>query len=286
MDLEHTIDFETFYFYSLLENIKKKGQNTLESSLQSDLNDFVEFLLSGSSPLDSIEKLAHRQGTSDISIFFADIIERVLEYQPEKSLNRIDEYAHDFLEMFRELSKDSQWNEKATQDLTEIMQSTSQEYVEPQEPQPDIFRDLTEVDVLNFVHSQIFNQIRSVFQKNDPSSIEYVNLLSENIEKKLPALDFPDSFRMDDSLNSVVTMLEKLYNPPAEREVLKDYLNDFWQDIDSLVRNLNILATDFPEKFQEFCKAEKAVSEEAETAEEERVELLTDSVQKEVQPEK
>jgi hypothetical protein len=74
MKISNQVDFETFYFQSLLESIKKQGDTKFEGAMQTNLGKFVDFLSSGENPLASIEKLARVQGTSDISIFFSDLI--------------------------------------------------------------------------------------------------------------------------------------------------------------------------------------------------------------------
>ncbi len=282
MDLNQLVDFETFYFYSLLENIKQKGSSKLDESLRSDLSDFVEFLMSGSSPLDSIEKLARRQGTSDISIFFSDIIERINENNPEKYMGKIDEYAHDFLEMFRELTRDPQWHEIASQDLTEVIQDTSG----PSEPEvseePEIPAESTPelpgVNLLTFVHSHLEQQMRTSFKDEDPSLISSLNRLFENIENGLPSTDFLKQFRSVEKLQTAVGLMEKLYSPPADPDELENYLEDFWRDCDSAVRELEMIASDYPEEFQQFCDGSYPAGQEVEKEQERETEEIFESI--------
>ena len=81
------------------------------------LQNFIDFLSFEISPLDSIEKLAHLQGTSDLSIFFADLIERINEGQPDEAIQIMDDYARDFLEIFQELAKDEEWQRTILHEL-------------------------------------------------------------------------------------------------------------------------------------------------------------------------
>ena len=61
MNSLHPVDFETFYFFSLLDLIKKSGKNKLDDSMQKNLGQFVDFLETGETPIDSIERIARFQ---------------------------------------------------------------------------------------------------------------------------------------------------------------------------------------------------------------------------------
>src|SRR4030043_194510 len=122
MNVQKAVDFETFYFFSLLETIEKKAKRTLDASLRKSLHHLVQFISTGQTPLESIEKLARVQGTSDLSIFFSDLIERINEYPPEKTVKNISDYADDFLNIFKELVKDPSWDESAFQEVVGVLQ--------------------------------------------------------------------------------------------------------------------------------------------------------------------
>ncbi len=263
MNLQNAVDFETFYFYSLLETINMKGIHTLDPSLHDPLKDFLDFLSEGSTPLDSIEKLARRQGTSDVSIFFSDLIERINDYDPEKSMQKIDENAHDFLEMFRELAKDPQWNRAVSYDFeaAPVEQPAEMEI----EKEPESVSAEPQLDVMEFIHSHLKQQTINVLHRNNPEARDLLETLFTRVKKSLPVIDFPEAHRTDDGLTNLINLFAKLYNPPREFPALKEYLDDFWRESDTLCSQLDILAKEYPEKFEKFCRGELISVEEPET---------------------
>jgi len=86
MNVQKAVDFETFYFFSLLETIEKKAKPALDAALQKSLHHLVRFISSGQTPLESIEKLARVQGTSDLSIFFSDLMNESMSIPRKKRL--------------------------------------------------------------------------------------------------------------------------------------------------------------------------------------------------------
>jgi uncharacterized protein YbgA (DUF1722 family) len=168
MNIKEAIDFETYYFHSLLDTILKKSMDKLDESLQQSVQNFVDFLSSEISPLNSIEKLAHLQGTSDLSIFFSDLIERINEGQPDDAIQNMNEYAADFLEIFRELAKDEEWQRVILHELLGVTP-------EPVSTEQDSF-DLSpgeqqSFDLIHFVHHQLSEATIGLFQDKEPEAI-------------------------------------------------------------------------------------------------------------------
>jgi chemotaxis protein histidine kinase CheA/ActR/RegA family two-component response regulator len=277
MNLQNAVDFETFYFYSLLETINKKGLNSLDHSLHDPLKDFLEFLSEGATPLDSIEKLARRQGTSDVSIFFSDLIERINEYDPEKSMQKIDEYAFDFLEMFRELVKDPQWNRTVSGDSGAAVPEEMAEAdltAEREGPQVE-----EKYKVVEFIHEQLRKQAIDTLNRHHPAADEILNALFNRLQRSLPDLDIPEMYRNDESLTNLLSLFDKLYHPPREFPALQEYLDDFWRESDTLCAEMEILSNEYPEKFEKFCRGEQIIASEPEViSRESNVDEIIESV--------
>lgn len=103
------VNFETFYYFSLLEKIRETAQKTYSGSQLKSLEEFLDYLIEPQDAMSSIEKLTRFRGSSDLSIFFSDILEHLHRIQPAKAMQEIPNYTDDFLEMYRFLSEEEEW---------------------------------------------------------------------------------------------------------------------------------------------------------------------------------
>ena len=251
MNVQKAVDFETFYFFSLLETIEKKAKRTLDASLRKSLHHLVQFISTGQTPLESIEKLARVQGTSDLSIFFSDLIERINEYPPEKTVKNISDYADDFLNIFKELVKDPSWDESAFQEVVGVLQP--EELTAPEKVSGDL-------NFYEFIHFAIREKIQKHFQLREPASLNLLGELFDRLDNNLNLTEFYNAFRTEGILTSVIDSLEKLYQPSGDSSELQKYLDGFWQELDNLSAGLLMVAFNDAELFRIFCSGEALVT--------------------------
>ena len=100
MKSKMAVNFETYYFFQLLEHVRKGGFETYDEENKAYLDKLLTYLENENDALESIEKLASMQSTSDLAIFFSDILDHLQYVTPEDSLEKIKEYTQDFLEIF------------------------------------------------------------------------------------------------------------------------------------------------------------------------------------------
>lgn len=265
MNISNQVDFETFYFHSLLESIKSNAGDKFEGAMQKNLNRFIDFLSSGDSPLDSIEKLASLQGTSDVSIFFSDLIERISDFPPETALEKINEYTSDFLEIFRELASEPSFEHNVIQELIGI------------EPVED-----DKYDVFSFVKKQVRNQILENFTGLDESIEKLVNCLLNRLDSEDELLSLSGKYKDNEHVQDVIFLLQNLYRPPREKVLMEGYMSEFFSNVKDLSRELKQIYSEKPEVFEEFCQGEAIVGQFTETDEmiEKKVTEIDDTVQK------
>ena len=244
MKISNQVDFETFYFQSLLESIKKQGDTKFEGAMQINLGKFVDFLSSGENPLASIEKLARVQGTSDISIFFSDLIERISDSEPEDAVEKIDDYATDFLEIFHELALEPSWESNVFQDLLGT------------EPVSE-----NKLDIYAFIRNHIKDQVLHNFQSEDESVRDLIERMFDRLESREELTKLSSLYQDNHELGGILFLLKNLLYPPKEKVLIEGYLSDYYGNVDDLDRELKRLYIEHTGLFLSFCKAEEIEKE-------------------------
>jgi chemotaxis protein histidine kinase CheA/ActR/RegA family two-component response regulator len=255
MNVQKAVDFETFYFLSLLETIEKKAKTELSADLRESLHNFIQFVSSGLTPLDSIEKLARVQGTSDLSIFFSDLLERINEYPPEKTVKNISEYASDFLSIFKELVKDPSWDALVFQETVTSWQPEEQieEKIAPE-------KEKKKLNFFEFIHLAIREKVQQHFQLREPASLNLLESLFDRLDNNLNLPEFFNDYRGEEALDQVIELLEKLYQPSGDSSELQKYLEGFWEELSNLSVEMLKLSFNHTELFRTFCSGEALVS--------------------------
>lgn len=103
------VNFETFYFNELISNIHKNGQKSYTPESWEYLEKLLQSLDFDADAQESIEKLAGSQQTSDLAIFFSDILDQLHAVSAEDALQKVDTYTEDFLEIFQVFLQQEEW---------------------------------------------------------------------------------------------------------------------------------------------------------------------------------
>ncbi len=260
------VDFDTFYYIQLLESIEKQGKEKFPDSRQQELQRFVEFLLEGDNPVENIEKLAGASGTSDVSIFFSDLMERIHSFPPEEALEKITEYVQDFLTLYEELVQDPAWKTTVEQELFGMVPTPEAGFYFTDfviAEMRDRFTDFTEEE-----RKTIFPLLDNLFERIDGSG---------SIETVL------SPYRGAEDLKQLVKTLEELFSLPPNRETLEQYISQFPLRLKDFSDTFRRLAVTNLNLLRNFCEGKPAELVETET-DRELEEMLQDVRQKEAQP--
>lgn len=109
MTAKTSVSFETYYFLELLEKIRKDGKQQYQPADYDYLVRFLDYLKEDNDAHVSIEKIARAQSTSDLAIFFSDILEHIHRVKPEESMERLPSRVEDFLEIFQVFLNNEEW---------------------------------------------------------------------------------------------------------------------------------------------------------------------------------
>lgn len=109
MSTKTLLNFKEYFIYEFLDRALAKVNEISDPQVQSQVVDFVKAIRTSSDFIDGVETLAQFPGTSDLSIFFADIFENISIYQPDEIHTKLDELSADMIEMFKLLKNDDLW---------------------------------------------------------------------------------------------------------------------------------------------------------------------------------
>ncbi len=117
MNTSTPVNFETYYFHELLDNIRKGGEKEYDEESREYLEKLLTFLEAEEDAQTSIEKLAKAQSTSDLAIFFYDILEQLHTATPDESMEKVDGRVDDFLEIFQVFLMNEEWKESIEKEI-------------------------------------------------------------------------------------------------------------------------------------------------------------------------
>lgn len=251
MNLNNTIDFESFYFVSLLEMINKQGAEKLDASMRQSLSSFVEFLSAEETPLENIEKLARLEGTSDMSIFFSDLLERIKQSIPDKIMDRLQDHASDFLEIFKELAKEPNWDKKIYQDLIEAESD-----------------EVRQISLREFIPKHIKLKTQEFLENSDFPIINEIDQLFARISDNEQRSALLENFRSETELHQIINEVENLYILPKDTASLNNYIQDFDVKIVEFAQHLSDFSKENTELFAAFCSGKSITAAVTETVKE------------------
>lgn len=237
MNYKNPVDFETYFFTEFLQKIRMGGNDRFSGELRDQLNAFIEFLLTDQEPLSSVEKLAKISGTSDLAIFFADLLERLPEKDPEKSLQDLDQYVQDFLEMFQELAGEDEWKTGVMPEITGGLTTEKQALL-----------------FIDFVTAEMRNALQKAFADGDNSLKEAVAELVNRIQGSAAIQEVINGYDPVPSLAPVVDSLRKIFYLPKKEAQLEAYLSEFAANLRELAENASQAAREHRDDFINFCQ--------------------------------
>lgn len=233
--MQKAINFDTFYYLNLLDSIKELAGEDLENNLLDTLFNFINFLTSTDDPIGNIEKLAELQGTSDISIFFSDLLERIKQNPPAKAVEQMGEYAHDFLEIFKVIAQEPTWGENVLRDLKSFI-PLRKEY---------LFKE--------YIHKQIKDRVLDKFMTEKPVLENSLINLFNRIENDESIPTLFEEYSRDKTLQNSITLLKNVYQTPVDDNSLQHYIENFDQNVGELSQELVRISDANKDIFETFC---------------------------------
>ncbi len=150
------VDYETFYFSQLLSKISNDSSEQYNQEEKKCLTRLVDFLHEEDHAQDNIEKLAGSTHTSDLAIFFSDVLEHLNNLTPDSAIGKIPELSRDFLEIFQVFLHDDEELQKMLSADKVVMNGINEPAPAPEAVEYD---DPDSVDLARYQHEAMLEEI-------------------------------------------------------------------------------------------------------------------------------
>jgi chemotaxis protein histidine kinase CheA/CheY-like chemotaxis protein len=241
------VNFDTFYYNHLLEKIRVNGSGKYQSDSLELLNKFLDYLLQDNEAFASIENLVNFQSTSDLSIFFSDILEHIREIEPKLALNKADNYAKDFLELFEVLLTDEEWRSFVESDSIAASAGAGQ-------PLP------TEEEKINIqeycryrMKEKVTSYLRMLPSEKRQMFKNYLNASISNPE----LVEILKSKISDTSVSEFSNLHSALIDPTKENGHIDVYIDSFENRLSKWIQIFERIVTKFEAEISDTLQQEK-----------------------------
>jgi len=274
------ISFSKFYLHEFYDAIDQNAKLRFADKQYTALNSLISNLKSEKEYFSGIELLAREHGTSELSIFLFDIMDRINEYSPTVVYDSMPEMVDDFvntLEIMLEeettldsLEKVNTSFNKDKSLLEEISQEEVQKIHETEE---------NSVNFLEFIDGEFFDVLNQKLSKQTKSKesknlTQFIKILLENLQN-------PHLFNSPEQLTSIVDDLDKIFmQPNSEINSIQTYQN-IEKLMPGIVRKILNLEIDYPEIITESINSNSLIITEpiAEQVEDESESKQTSSIE-------
>ena len=254
MRYDTPVNFDTFYYNHLLEKIRLSGQGKYQSNSLELLNKFLDYLSEDNEAFASIEKLVNFQSTSDLSIFFSDILEHIRGIEPKLALNKADNYAKDFLELFEVLLTDEEWRSFIESDS--ITESVDEQKTHPKEEEKINLQEYCRFRM----KEKISSYLRMLPSEKRKMFKNYLNAAVSN--PKL--VELLKSKISDETVSEFSNIYNSLIDPSKENGHIDRYIDSFENRLSKWIQIFERIATRFEAEIGETMQQE--IGEKIETA--------------------
>ena len=232
------VNFETFYFFNLLDKIEETGRNTYDNFQLNYLEQFLTYLSESDTAQSSIEKLIRFKSTSDLSIFFSDILEHIKKMKPENAIEKINTYSTDFLEIFKLLVRDEEWK-------ANFKELTTYEA-------PERYELSEELSFKEYCDFRIESNLKSYIQEIPSEQQSLATDFFTNLVKNPSLADKLQQKIQNEKVTQFIDLKNTIFNGQVKSRNLEDYIQNF----DTTVEKWSLL---FKEIFQEHTDEVKEI---------------------------
>ena len=216
MQTPNEINFATFYFNELLKTIRNKASESYDEEAQTYLNRLIDSLQVRENAHDSIETLAASQSTSDLAIFFSDILDQLDSNSPDEAMGKLGDRADDFLEIFEIYCQNDEWKATLQQELA-MQETASSAEAEAEEESISL-----EAFCKHIIDETIDSAKAGLPEDIQPAYVDYLNAFL-NEPQKIEAL----SNTIDDPrISEFANLNTKIINKEGEGDV-KEFMGNF-----------------------------------------------------------
>jgi len=280
---QEKVNFSQFYLHEFYDAVEQNAKTRFADKQFTALNSMITNLKSEKDDSSGIELLAREHGTSELSIFLYDIMDRINEYPPTVVYDSMPEMVDDFVNTLEVMLEE----ESTIESLAKINSSFGNAVSEDELERPEVvsleekpqeeninFTEFINIEFRNVLQTELYNQTKTDESKN-------LNQFSEIL---LQNLQNPQLFNAPQKLTDIVEVLDKIFiQPDSEITSIEAYQNII-QLMPNLVKNAIELETELPELITQSINNNTIIIPEPE--EEAVEEITTENVEPEIIDEK
>jgi len=275
MVIQEKIKFSQFYLHEFYNAVEQNAKTKFAEKQYAALNKLISNLKSEREDSSGIELLAREHGTSELSIFLYDIMDRINEYAPTVVYDSMPEMVDDFVNTMEVMLEEENTLESLIKINNSFGQNIPEVDTESLEDKP--VEDIPKIEYINLADF-INIEFRKVFQNelNIQSKSKESQNLNLFIEILLQNLQNPQLFNAPQKLIDIVEILDKIFiQPDSEITSIEAYQN-INQLMPDLVKKTIELETDLPEMVTESINNNTIIisEPEEEPTEEETIEEI------------
>lgn len=240
------ITFNKFYLHEFYDAVNENAKLRFADKQYSALNSLISNLKSEKDYSTGIEILAREHGTSELSIFLFDIMDRINDYPPTMVFDSMPEMVDDFvntlevmLEEVTTLESLEKVNSSFISDKSQLEESAIEDQTRIQESQDNVvnFSEFRNNEFFENLNQELSNRTK-LNEKEDIS--QFIKLLLENLQN-------PQLFNAPEQLTNIVEELDKIYIQPGSEISPTQGFQNIKKLMPGIVQKILSLEMDYPE---------------------------------------
>lgn len=219
------MNYREYFIYEFLERAHQKVSTISDAEIQRSIIDFIQAIKGTRDLLEGIEMLAQYPGTSDLSIFFADILENLSIYHPDEVNQKLEELSQDLIEMFKLLKSDEQWNDSMERFKRDV--GGIQRFIPEFQMEKMSFDEFCEYWLKSRFNELFSSVVRDDDQMELGKSLFNILIAEERMDKLIPQV-------ADSVMQSVLDQLKNILEYKSQS--VDDYfLANYFQNVDGFI---------------------------------------------------
>ncbi|MBD3225350.1 MAG: hypothetical protein GF313_11505, partial [Caldithrix sp.] len=244
IDKTKNISFNTFFMNDLLERTLQDGKKKFQDEHYTIYEALIRFLTSEEDMLTQIEKLAHLQGTSELSIFLFDLKDRAQDASPVSMYDKLEQFKDDFLNLLSLMLEDQESFDDLRTVLAEYLQEAEVTSTSEPEDEPDLsFDEYYGKAFYEYLERQLKNSSDSA-QSDSHKTI--INVVSDH--QKTQQTNVAEMF--DQPLTEVVQTINLLWPAGGHKTSYTAMMDHLEERVTALVQQLNRLQEEDPSTYE------------------------------------
>jgi chemotaxis protein histidine kinase CheA/CheY-like chemotaxis protein len=240
------IDFRQFYIQEFLTSAAELVGDNLQDENRVHLKELLVNLRTGDEIGQGIEKLAQEQGSSELSIYLFDIIDRIGDYPPSMAYDALPDIVEDFVNATGLMIEESDTieavkkvNRRLKGEEEEIPEEIdTEEFETVEEPQVEEEEQEDQADSLpltKFAEEYLFEKLNNQFPvDNNDQLIRFTRILLDEDHKSIPA-------EMNDLRSSIIKIAPwqsgTEFSAKSFMEMLDQHVSEFTRHIVEFAKN-------------------------------------------------